>query len=233
MKTNLFVSVIVVCALLSSAAPAAIISIDDFAEGSTNLVVYDGNATASDSDSSLAGVIGGRRDTDLLWLAGSNDAVLRINFRGTTEFALLAAGPATQGEAALSYGQGGDLNADLTDSGSNEAIQLVFNTADFAGTLTITVETAGVGTSVWTGATPSGLNNVSIPDGILDVPFVDFAGSASFSNVDSITVELEAAPSGDYAITRISAVPEGYVPEPMTLGLLAVGGLAVLARKRG
>ena len=233
MKTGrICASVVIGLFVCASSASAALISIDDFSDGSTSLDVWDSNPNASDSDGSLAGVIGGQRDVALLWQAGTSDGTVRINDRGTAGVVLFAAGPATEAQATLSYGQAGDLDTDLTDGGNNEGIQLVFNTADLAGTLTITVETAGVGTSVWSGPTPSGLNDVALPAGIFDVPLVDFAGGASFTDVDAITLELAGAASGDYIITRISAVPQGYVPEPMAAAMMAVGGGLVLLRRR-
>ena len=56
--------------------------------------------------------------------------------------------------------------------------------------------------------------------------FSEFTG-VSFADVDQVYLELDTAASGDVTIDAIRAVPE-----PMTMGLLALGLAGVAARKR-
>ena len=215
---------VVVLGLCVSAAPAAYITVDDFSDGVTDLTVYDGAASDSDSDAGLSGVIGGQRDVDVVWTEGPGDVTVRINFRSFSSFVAFAEGPATTGEVTLGYGGGGDLGADLTDSGANDRLRMTFNTADILGEIDITVETSGVGSSAWSGSTPAGINNV---DTTFDVLFSAFAGSADFSDVDAIEIVIAGGHNGDYVIKDV-----GAVPEPMTVSVLALGATAMLIRRR-
>lgn len=54
-----------------------------------------------------------------------------------------------------------------------------------------------------------------------------FVGSSAMAQADSISIEFMADPSGDFALSSIETVPE-----PTTLAVLGLGGLALLRRKR-
>lgn len=54
-----------------------------------------------------------------------------------------------------------------------------------------------------------------------------FVGSAAMSQADSISIELMADPSGDFALSSIETVPE-----PASVFALGLGGIALLRRKR-
>lgn len=214
-------------------ASASIITIDDFENGYANLAVDDNvdyTHHAFVSQAPVAGVIGGQRNLTLDYVSGPNYSRVFVDRADSGAF-VLAEDPDTRAVATLAYGAGGDLNADFAALGTGSAIRLVFSTADLAGEVSIQAYSAGPSRmSTWTGSTPGGLFNADQNfDVSLSDPnwFANSGGGVDWHNVDRISITLTGAANGDYVLRHIV-----IVPEPATLSLLALGGVAVLRRKR-
>ncbi|MEI7836810.1 MAG: PEP-CTERM sorting domain-containing protein, partial [Planctomycetota bacterium] len=205
--------------------------VDDFESGSMNLAVdgIDYPPTPSASLTLVADVIGGQRDVALDYLSGLYSSHVYVNRAKSGSF-VLAEDPDTQARATLTYGAGGSLNADLAAQGPSSAFRFVFSTADLAGTLSIQASSDGQGTSTWTGSTPGGLFNTNLD---FDVPLsgsgwvAASGGGVNWGDVDKLTISLTGVANGDYVIRQIVVVPE-----PATLSLIVLGGLASLLKRR-
>jgi len=133
---------------------------------------------------------------------------------------------------ALVNGQG--LSVDLTGGGSNNAFRLDFDSIDggppstpLSYTITLTSPLAGVATRSGT------LAETGVPLSYL-IPFASFTPSVNFTftNVSSITMTLNGGitqPDTDFRLSLFAAVPE-----PHSVALLGIGGVALIfaARKR-
>ncbi len=215
---------------LGSVASATVITIDDFDNGSMNLVVdIDVPNPPPILSSPVAGVIGGHRDVALEYLSGPAFSRVLVNWRASGAFAL-SEDADTQARATLTYDAGGSLNADLAAQGPSSAFRFVFSTADLAGTLSIQASSDGQGTSTWTGSTPGGLFNTNLD---FDVPLSGSGwvaapgGGVNWADVDKLTISLTGVANGDYVIRQIVVVPE-----PATLSLVVLGGLASILKRR-
>ena len=220
--------------VFSVGAWAAPVVVDDFEDGLANLIVDDGyDFSTSDSDTQAgldaSAVIGGQRDASLAFVSGVEYARVRINRRDSGVFSF-AEDTDTKANATLSYGLGGDLEADLTDGASNNAFLLVFNTADLVGQVTIAITTTETGgSSTWMGPTPSGIYNVDTDFlvAFTDPGWVDVAGGADLTDVDTIAITFTGVENGDYIVNEITTVPE-----PGAATILALGTMLLIRRRR-
>ncbi len=228
MVRHAWIALVLVLALAAS-APGALV-IDNFIRSYENLTahslhLHDANtATALE----LANTIGGTRALESTMMGGYGEVQVRINHNALRDTLYFSADAGTWGIVTADYGTAADLNANLAVVGNAFRISVLF--ADWPATARIRVGSR-VGNllvySHWSGTIPGGI--VSSTDAI--VPFSAFGGLASFADVDTIRFQLEGAVAGDYSIEEI-AVAQTDVPEPATLGLLAVGGVLLLVRRR-
>lgn len=230
------VLVIAVCllALGVSAASSAVLMIDDFENGDTNLTV-EGTAPPNSKMNmqyGLSGVVKGKRYSYVQLDSGPDSLTTRVNYFDSGVFAL-SSGYNTRGQAQLGYGDDDYLNWDITDGGTNSLLIVEFLTADLAGILDVRLTTGyGGGSSTWTGPTPGGLFNtpteMMIP--LSGAGWTDHSvdGPADRTDIDLIRITLHGVENGDYAIEQI------YIntPEPASLALLSIGALAILKRRR-
>lgn len=237
LNARMMITVVCLLALPLSSAFSDVIMIDDM-EGGLVDFARDG-ATSSPGgisriDSGLTGVIGGRRMGILAYFSGPDFVTLRIDYVDTGVLGF-SEGYDTEGRAGLVYGRMFqseiDLNVDLTDGGTNGVLVITFLTADLAGTVKVDLETYGASAkSTWIGPTPSGVFNTPtdmiIP--LFGPGWTDDTLPADRTNIDTITILLDGAPNGDYAIDEIYV----DVPEPASLALLSIGALAMLKRRR-
>jgi hypothetical protein len=134
-------------------------------------------------------------------------------------------------DATNNFGLGG---IDLTSGGFSDRIRIA-SKSDAGATGTITIFTDATHSSSATFSIPSGLGGTSDPFASVDLTFLsDFAGSADFTTVAAITLDINGPAALDAAIDFISAEPPPQVPEPMTLSLLGFGiiGLGAARRRR-
>jgi len=233
------VLVIAVCllALGVSAASSAVLMIDDFEDGDTNLTV-EGTVPPNsmmDMQYGLSGVVGGKRYSYVQLDSGPDALTMRINHFDSGVFAL-SSGYNTRGQTELGYGDDDYLYLDITDGGANSHLVVEFLTADLAGTLETRLLSGAIGfpkaISMWSGPTPGGIFNtptkMMIP--LFGPGWTDTTtnGPADRTNVSVISIILHGAENGDYAIEEIYT----DTPEPATMILMAAGLPLLLKRKR-
>ncbi len=201
------------------------IMIDNFQEGYVDLTANTNNQIVTDTDTGLAttNTIGGRRDSQLTWTSGAGDVTLGVN-KNSDGKCSYSSPAGVDGLFQLDYGQGGDLNADLS---AETQFALLFDVADYSGPINITVTTTGSGASTGMGYTPSGLQS-SDPDQWVYIPFSTFTGTASFADVDQISISIDGPSEADYTLKEIST---STIPEPGTVAMFSLIG-AVLWRFR-
>ena len=227
--------VVAVCLIVVS--PAWALSIDGFADGDFS----DSQAAPGSSLTTQAGsMIGGEREVTLTWTSGGvvdiddveaivNPAVLNVLNWNMDDAIIGNLGILYDGVGTPVGGLG---DVDLTDAGLSSEFLIKHQFGDGSAVkITITVVSGG-GTSVATKKFAS-----TIATDVLMIPFSDLVGGADLTAVDSI----------DYLFTNdtgnIGLIPDGGgdykfdilgtgVPEPATLALLLLGGLALLRRRK-
>jgi hypothetical protein len=236
-------------ALLTTAvASAAPITIDDFGQPNPEqfYVIAAINADPLLHKTAHPSILGGERDllVDVVGSAALTTAA------GTVGGGVLDFGTSGPVLAMLQYdGVDADqllptralvnaqaMSVDLTGGGSNNAFRLDFDSIDggppstpVSYTLTVTSLSPLAGTAVRTGT----LAETAVPQSYL-IPFASLTPSLNFSfvNVSSITLTLNGGttqPDTDLRLSLFAAVPE-----PHSVALLGMGGVALLvaARKR-
>jgi hypothetical protein len=226
--------------LAIGSASAAPITIDNFTD--TQSVTASGAAPQTQTGGiAAAGAIGGARNVLSSITNGNGSAVSNINNGGTGryEFSLTSG---ENGYFQLLYDGNtnnsldGDLNADLTDLGTNTGL-LINIASDLIAPITIDIYSSLVDISSITLNSPGG----NVPQNIF-IPFASFANvggvGASFNDVMAITIFIDAQQVGpttglDGSIDFIEATNTD-VPEPGSMLLLAGGliGFALMRRRK-
>lgn len=204
------------------------IVIDNFNQGSVDILVNNGSQTASDTDGGLSttNVIGGERYSFLQWQTGTDNTTLKINTSGDDlEKASYGSQPGNDGYYYLIYGNGSALNADLTQGGTNNRFGLRFLFSDVVGTTTVSIVTDGVGTSTLSHANPLG----GTMDEWVYFDYSDFSGSADFDDVDKITLTINGTTGADITLDHFSTT---FIPEPTTLALMGMVGTVIVLLRR-
>jgi hypothetical protein len=212
--------------LIPSYASAATINIDNFllpspAQFHQLPAGFNSSTTITDV---VAGVIGGERETKLQAIGNAlptTASVLIGNQSGldALQVATLGLIPVVTTLTYNGVGNAGLGDVDLTDSNSNNRIEVRFPGADALPTsglgITVTV-TSNSGSS---SASATAFNQQS--PFTVDFLFSSFVGFANLSEVDSIVVQLNTNQTDnvDFEVTGIAAVPE-----PGSCILLALGG---------
>ena len=109
----------------------------------------------------------------------------------------------------------------LLDLSSESAFKISYEGNDQSSTGLVMRVFDGTNTSTYAGTT------IAEGDGMVIVPFADFTGSADFSKLDKIHLGIQLPDANDVILTNFEAVPE-----PATLGVFGLAGLAALVRKR-
>lgn len=207
---------------------SAIHIIDAFDSGTFFKTAVSG--TINDSLSGLADVIGpggfppGQRDV-LCTITKSTAQIVQL---GVGSGALsLSIPPLANASLRLSYGSYtslGPLHADLS---ADEALELTVGFADLSGKVDVTLTAGGHTYSVAGTAIPGGDTSTTF-----SIPYTSFSGlvsSGDLKHVDGLQFTF-SSPSDGWDI-EVDRVYSGS-PEPSTLTLLALGGLALVRRRR-
>jgi len=204
------------------------LDIDNFNDVSAQLVVSPTIGMLTSDDTSPTGnAIGGFRQLT----ASGGTGILGTVGKVEDDAFSYANSPSSVGSMSIIYdadsaGLGG---IDLTDGNTSTGIIFSILYSDLPTSSTITIE--GGGTSTATATLPSG---ILLPGDAQDffVSFADFVGAADLTNITSIQFDFEPATTGiagnDLILDNIST---GVVPEPSSLALIALGGLAMMRRR--
>lgn len=202
------------------------LDIDTFSDLSPQVVASPSGLLPSNDTSVAASALGGFRQ---LTAAGGTGTLGTI---GKVEDGALAYAnsPSSAGSLSVIYdANGAGLDGvDLTDGGTATGILFSILYADLPTQYTITVTGSGVGPL--TGTFPSGILE---PADAQDV-YIDFAafGGGNFTNVSAIQFDFEPATTGIAGNDLILDSITTGVPEPSSIALLALGGLAMMRRRR-
>jgi hypothetical protein len=223
----LFGAACLVALAFSAPQAEATTTIDHFTDGFFQLVVDDGTASDSDSQTGLA-VLGGRRDVLLTrdvagggvqegsannvdvspshYLNYSNDAGVESTL--LLEYPILA-------NSGSTYDMEGDGCLSLL---------IEFLISDLGSHITFTVEDGDSDSDSVTKPAVAGPN-------VFVFDFTEFAAAVDFDDVAYVALEIDGVSEGDY---RIDAIECGVIPEPITmLGLVfGLGGVGAYIRKR-
>ncbi|MFK7765670.1 MAG: PEP-CTERM sorting domain-containing protein [Mariniblastus sp.] len=211
--------VVLLCASFSNSH--ADILIDSFTDGNPLTKFGVGSASGSTTASSI---LGGQRDESLtVRNLGGDEFFGAFGFGGEWS---VGQGSNDQMFGELVYDD--FTSFDLTDGGMNSRFSIGFQTSDTTDPIPDVLSVTAI--SGATSATqfltiPS---NTAAPAELL-VDFSQFGG-VNFTQLDSIRLDVDFGPSQagrDFEISRFSAVPE-----PATAGVVGLGGLFVLLRRR-
>jgi hypothetical protein len=233
MKRSMIAAMSVVAVLAISSAAQATIIIDDFTSpaGGWTLTTTTIGVPVTQSETGLAGVYGGSRDTvytvggmigGTSWFGTSTSIEPGVWF--------LSNSTKSWSKGTLTYNGGGGaggLNLNLT-SGTQFSFDALFDHvgASKNSVLSLTLNDglqAATVSKVWTSVDP-------IPPAPQTFSFAAFLSgnpSLNLSSIDSISVYLETDRAGDYEIHVLST--DAVVPEPGTIALLATGLIGLLA----
>jgi hypothetical protein len=216
------------CALLAP-LPAAALTIDDFEDGDFAITdTTPAGPPATDSQGSLAGVLGGSREGSVN-LASGVSASLSVSGGALTAS---ADNPAViffqvryDGIANGVVDATGAFTVDLTEGGIND--RFILEVISLIGATDVTIALSEPGTSVVTVET---FPVTAI--GTVEILFADFPSMADFTNVDSVLLQAGGG-GGTFANgERISFGSFEAVPEPGSVLLLAAGLAGLAARHR-
>ncbi|MCE5325014.1 MAG: PEP-CTERM sorting domain-containing protein [Planctomycetaceae bacterium] len=212
-------TLILVCVSLALCGSgfASVINIDTFNVGEQYVA---GGSSDSVSGLSTSDVIGGERFFSVAGNARQvNGEINTVDYLGEGTY---ESGPRYSGGFVLEYGRTTDLNAALAAGGK---FQLDFTYVDLGtgvGSNTITI------TVVADGQTDSYLSNWPATPGQIDIPASLFSAITAWNSVDRLTFEFSGKTAADVTLDNIAFI----VPEPASVALLAMGGLAVLVRRK-
>ncbi|MEN6459536.1 MAG: PEP-CTERM sorting domain-containing protein [Thermoguttaceae bacterium] len=224
--------VVVACALMATNVQGTVI--DSFDTAAQSLSVSPKKTALEQVSLDSSAGLGGYRDLTLQWLNGRTAFVdvlteafwTGLSFtQGTSEAKLKVTWDGSDSPGVLDYA----LGANLTAAGQD---RLQFDVAEVTGTgltMTITVYTDASHASTYTSFVTAGTT------GVLEVTYASFAssgtsGAANFSNIGAIVLEFNGAGHSGSDIT-ISQI-ETAVPEPSTIAMAAVCGLALMGLSR-
>lgn len=200
-----------------AASAHAGIAIDNFSTGPYSASLSN---LASDAALQSAAVPGGTRATQVSITANPLSQTARFDIG--SGLLTLNGDTLVRTFSGLAYGFEAagpdDLNLNLS---ADDRFRVVFLANDLPLDLTMQVTTNGAVTATAPQVVPGGITSTTA----IDIPFSAFAG-ANFSDIDQIRFMFSTSPSGDFALSNLSTVPE-----PASLGLFGAG-VALLLRRR-
>jgi hypothetical protein len=235
-----FVLIVIVTAAL--AAPAGALIIDDFATGGTTLSLADTDINTFALETTLGGptIYKDRRYTQLDWQPAANgnigdSASVAVNSAGSGVATLTKVG-----DPRLWFGYG-ERAFDLTwdedfSSAATSRLKITFGPGGAPDTIDMFFYVHGL-----IGGVPKLINdNILFAPGQV-VGYFDLVGTANAQGVDADLLRQHVTGLAVYYVGQNNSDTAGsftlerieLVPEPATMGMLAVGALALLRRRRG
>ena len=211
---------------VAQAIPTVVI--DDFENADPTLwplVANSGDTFDPNSQSGVAGVVGGTRVGEVGWASGPGSITADIS--GGVYSAMVDAGTSPD-DLGLSYSAGGaGLGLDLS---SDDSIIIDVASASPSGVrVNLTLEDIAINRAA--------INLTATGPGVLSFPLAGFTG-VDLTNIRSISVTMNPEGGENTAFNEIfvdnGVVANAAVPEPLTvtLGLMGLGVLGMATRRR-
>lgn len=217
---------VLILGLLSGAVSSQALIIDSFATGPFSVSIQSSSYVATQNGSMSSG----ERDVEARvyanpfnqWLDVSINSGLNVVSNGFGVASKVTLQYDMNGDEVGNTGAGKLLNttgagAPILSVGADDRLRLTFLGNDSNVTVTATVKQGNTQLAQAMATKSAG------GGGVLDL----VVGNSALANADSVTLEFEADPSGDFALAEI-----GTVPEPMTVAVLGLGALALARRRR-
>ena len=205
--------------------------IDNFSDGNPDLTKWTNGPAAEATEVGLGQVMGGERYSSVkITSLTLSSASIRIDPTG--EQMLLSSDFGVKAEWNLIYGKNTDLNQDFfkgepgsldtvfvdwalwTDDQADVTVKLLSDNGGVPQQAEVTKTTIGGG--------PAQIMAFTFAEFEADNPLIDF------DDIDRVTIFVEGRPGWDGAIEAGSI----YVPEPASMTLLCVAGMALIRRRR-
>jgi hypothetical protein len=221
----------VLCATVSLSKAVPLVYIDNFVDGNPNMTKSAPGPASETTEGALPDpplyqVMGGERYSSLeIVSATTSSASIKIETGGQL---LLSSDFGVEAKWILVYGKNNDLNQDFRGGDDTVYVDWAGWTDDQADVTVILLNDAGVNeqqaqvTKTTNGGAAAQTMAFTFAQFKLDNP------NMAFDDIDRVTFFVEGRPGWDGAIEAGSI----YVPEPATMSLLCIGGLAMLRRKR-
>lgn len=204
-----------------AASSQAVVMIDDFSTGSLDLQLTPPATTINGTRT--GSMVGGHARHVLSFISNpdGNDARLRVN--PSVGVQMVSGEDLVSSSVMTQYGRLADLNLNLS---GESAFKVDFRTNDLPLSMRVYAFT-------WDGtaykqafgiATVAAGSNFSQ---VINFSSMTTATGFSFANVDRVEFHFNTAPSGDFSVTEITAVPE-----PATMAALGLGIAAMVRRRR-
>jgi hypothetical protein len=216
----------VLCATVSLSKAAVKVYIDNFTDGNPGLIKLS-PGFAEVTEVGLFEVMGGERYSKLDYIEGDSWATMRVM---TGQQLLLSSGSGVKAEWLLVYGLNNDLNKDFRGGDETVYVEWAGYTDDDAEVTVMLLNNNGGGigeqqaqvTKATIGGAAGQLMAFTFAQFEADNPLM------AFNDIDRVIFSVVGRPNWDGAMEAGSI----YIPEPATMSLLCVGGLALLRRKR-
>jgi hypothetical protein len=223
--------------MLGVATAHATFIVDDFeTSGIALLRTTVGTSTQQEN----VGGVGNWRYASLVMSTAGTDTRLNID-QGIEAGRFEARGSSATGYTNVYYGANMPtgpfaLNANLGESGVNDRFQIDWWASDISTTASLGVVDGDGTVGTWSGPTPAGLSDKLYTQNIafsaFSITAPGFGAGINWADIDGITFLLNLPNNGDYLVNRI--ITTGTVPEPSSLALLGLFGLAggLMRRRR-
>ena len=216
----------VLCSAVSLSRAVDPLYIDNFSDGNPDLTKWNAGF-AETTEVGLFEVMGGERYSKIQ-IVGLTTSSASIRIQDAGDQLLLSSDAGVVAEWTLIYGKNNDLNQDFFPGQFDDTVHVDWAgwTDDQADVTVILMSGSGAQEAQVTKATVGGaaaqMMDFTFAEFLLDNPLIDF------DSIDRVTLFIEGRPNWDGTLQAASI----SIPEPATMSLLCIGGLAMLRRKR-
>jgi hypothetical protein len=223
---------LVLCSAVSLSRAVDKVYMDNFVDGDPGLLKLTPGFAEVTEGPNLFEVMGGERYSKIDYIDGDSWASLRIM---TGQQILLSSGCGVKAEWTLVYGKNNDLNQDFRGRGETVFVDWAgFTEADADVTIMLLNDNGGGDeqqaqvTKTTIGGPAAQTMAFTFAQFEADNPHMDF------DDIDRVTFYVKGRPGWDGAmeVNGFPLSPPPYNPEPSSMMLLSVAGMALVRRRR-